>query len=198
MVRIRLRRTGAKNNPTYRIVVADVRAPRDGDFIESIGHYLPTRQPHVVEINEERARHWISKGAQPSDTAATLLRQKGILNVLGKLSVPGEEVAPRVYPSKEVPATAEPAVEVAPAVQQEPVAADVAEAPAAQAEAPVAQAEAPVTPEQPAAQAEPVAAAPVEAQPTASEVPAASGEPIADGAPVAASTDEQPTVEAAV
>jgi len=205
MVRIRLRRTGAKNNPTYRIVVADVRAPRDGDFIESIGHYLPTRQPHVVEINEERARHWISKGAQPSDTAATLLRQKGILNVLGKLSVPGEEVAPRVYPSKEVPAAAEPAVEVAPAVQQEPVAADVAEAPAAQAEAPVAQAEAPVaqaeapvTPEQPAAQAEPVAAAPVEAQPTASEVPAASGEPIADGAPVAASTEAEPTVEAAV
>ena len=191
MVRIRLRRTGAKNNPTYRIVVADVRAPRDGDFIESIGHYLPTRQPHVVEINEERARHWISKGAQPSDTAATLLRQKGILNALGKLSVPGEEVAPRVYPSKEVPAAAEPAVEATPAAQQEPVAAVQAEAPAVQAEAPVMQ-------EQPVAQAEPVAAAPVEAQPVASEVPATQAEPIADDAPVAASTDEQPTVEAAV
>lgn len=90
MVRIRLRRTGAKNNPTYRIVVADVRAPRDGDFIDSIGHYLPTRNPHVLEINEEKAREWIRKGAQPSDTAAALLRQKGILTSEGKLSQPVE------------------------------------------------------------------------------------------------------------
>jgi len=205
MVRIRLRRTGAKNNPTYRIVVADVRAPRDGDFIESIGHYLPTRQPHVVEINEERARHWISKGAQPSDTAATLLREKGILNTLNKLSVPGEEVAPRVYPSKEVPAAAEPAVEEAPAAQPGPVVAEVAEAPvietepvAVVTEAPVAQAEAPVIQEQPVAQAEPVAAAPIEAVPTDSEAPATPAESVADGAPVAASTNEQTPVEAAV
>jgi len=205
MVRIRLRRTGAKNNPTYRIVVADVRAPRDGDFIESIGHYLPTRQPHVVEINEERARHWISKGAQPSDTAATLLRQKGILNALGKLSVPGEEVAPRVYPAKAAPVATEPAVEATPAAQQEPVAAEATETPAVQAEAPVAQAEAPavqaeapVMQEQPVAQAEPVAAAPVEAEPTASEAPATQGESVADGATGAASTEAEPTVEAAV
>jgi small subunit ribosomal protein S16 len=92
MVRIRLRRTGAKNNPAYRIVVADVRAPRDGDFIEILGHYLPTRQPHVIEINEEKAREWIRKGAQPSDTAASLLRQKGILNAQNKLSQPGDVV----------------------------------------------------------------------------------------------------------
>ncbi len=92
MVRIRLRRTGAKNNPAYRIVVADVRAPRDGDFIEILGHYLPTRQPHVIEINEEKARDWIRKGAQPSDTAASLLRQKGILNAQNKLSQPGDAV----------------------------------------------------------------------------------------------------------
>ncbi len=90
MVRIRLRRTGAKNNPAYRIVVADVRAPRDGDFIEILGHYLPTRQPHVIEINEEKAREWIRKGAQPSDTAASLMRQKGILNAQNKLTQPGE------------------------------------------------------------------------------------------------------------
>jgi small subunit ribosomal protein S16 len=79
MVRIRLRRTGAKNNPAYRLVVADSNSPRDGRFIETLGHYLPTRQPAVVEINEERARYWIGQGAQPSDTAASLLKQKGVL-----------------------------------------------------------------------------------------------------------------------
>ncbi|HVF85437.1 MAG TPA: 30S ribosomal protein S16, partial [Abditibacteriaceae bacterium] len=56
MVRIRLRRTGAKNNPAYRVVVADQNSPRDGAFIDTIGHYLPTRQPAVVEIDEEKAR----------------------------------------------------------------------------------------------------------------------------------------------
>ena len=85
MVRIRLRRTGARNSPAYRVVIADQRSPRDGDFIETIGHYLPTRQPAVVEINEERARHWVQNGAQPSETVASLLRQKGILNKEGKL-----------------------------------------------------------------------------------------------------------------
>ena len=63
MVRIRLRRTGAKNNPAYRIVVADQKAPRDGAFIETLGHYLPTRNPHIVEIDEVKARAWLLKGA---------------------------------------------------------------------------------------------------------------------------------------
>lgn len=90
MVRIRLRRTGAKNNPTYRIVVADQKAPRDGAFIDTLGYYLPTRNPHVVEINEAKAREWISKGAQPSDTAASLLRQKGILGADNKLAAVAE------------------------------------------------------------------------------------------------------------
>jgi small subunit ribosomal protein S16 len=79
MVRIRLRRTGARNNPAYRLVVADSNSPRDGRFIETLGHYLPTRQPAVVEINEERAKHWLSVGAKPSDTAASLLKAKGLL-----------------------------------------------------------------------------------------------------------------------
>jgi small subunit ribosomal protein S16 len=78
MVRIRLRRTGAKNNPAYRVVVADQTSPRDGAFIDTIGHYLPTRQPAVVAIDEEQARHWLSKGAQPSETVASLLKKKGI------------------------------------------------------------------------------------------------------------------------
>lgn len=78
MVRIRLRRTGAKNNPTYRVVVADQKSPRDGAFIETLGYYLPTRQPAVVEINEDKAREWLAKGAQPSETVASLLKHKGI------------------------------------------------------------------------------------------------------------------------
>jgi small subunit ribosomal protein S16 len=79
MVRIRLRRTGAKNNPAYRLVVADSNSPRDGRFIETLGHYLPTRQPAVVEFNEERARYWLEKGAQPSDTVASIFKAKGVL-----------------------------------------------------------------------------------------------------------------------
>ncbi len=79
MVRIRLRRTGAKNNPTFRVVVADQNSPRDGAFIDTIGHYLPTRNPAVIEIDEEKARKWLSQGAQPSETVAALLKQKGIL-----------------------------------------------------------------------------------------------------------------------
>jgi small subunit ribosomal protein S16 len=85
MVRIRLRRTGAKNNPTYRLIVAEQSSPRDGAFIDTIGHYLPTRQPAVIEIDEAKARKWISQGAQPSETAASLLRQKGILDKEGRL-----------------------------------------------------------------------------------------------------------------
>ena len=79
MVRIRLRRTGAKNNPAYRLVVADSNSPRDGRFSETLGHYLPTRQPAVVEFNEERARYWLEKGAQPSDTVASIFKAKGVL-----------------------------------------------------------------------------------------------------------------------
>ena len=86
MVRIRLRRTGAKNNPAYRIVVADQKAPRDGAFIDTLGHYLPTRNPHIVEIDAVKAREWLLKGAQPSETAASLLRQKGILTADNKIA----------------------------------------------------------------------------------------------------------------
>lgn len=86
MVRIRLRRTGAKNNPAYRLVVADQKSPRDGAFIDTIGHYLPTRQPAVVEINEAKAREWLAKGAQPSDTCRSLLKAKGIITAEGQLT----------------------------------------------------------------------------------------------------------------
>ena len=78
-VRIRLRRTGAKGQPSYRIVVADVRSPRDGRFLENIGHYNPRMTPTTVEIDEERARHWLAHGAQPSDAVARLLEKKGLI-----------------------------------------------------------------------------------------------------------------------
>lgn len=78
-VRIRLRRTGGKKQPSYRVVVADARSPRDGRFVENIGHYNPRTDPPTFEINEERARYWLSKGAQPSDAVARLLEKKGII-----------------------------------------------------------------------------------------------------------------------
>ena len=77
-VRIRLRRVGAKKNPIWRIVVADKRSPRDGRTIETIGQYNPQTEPSVIVIDAERARHWLERGAQPSETVAGLLRSQGI------------------------------------------------------------------------------------------------------------------------
>ncbi len=79
MVKIRLRRVGAKSKPSYRLVVADARSPRDGAFIDIIGHFNPLTDPETVVINEEKARHWLSQGAQPTDTAARLLIKAGIM-----------------------------------------------------------------------------------------------------------------------
>ena len=79
MVKIRLRRVGAKNRPMYRVVVADVRAPRDGAFIEIIGHYNPLTDPETVAIDEERALKWLGNGAQPTETVARLLTKLGIM-----------------------------------------------------------------------------------------------------------------------
>ena len=79
MVKIRLRRVGAKKRPSYRLIVADVNAPRDGAFIDIIGHYDPLTEPETVAIKEERAIHWLSHGAQPTETAARLLNKAGIL-----------------------------------------------------------------------------------------------------------------------
>lgn len=79
MVKIRLRRMGAKKQPTYRFVVADARAPRDGRFIEILGHYNPRSQPRTVEVNEVKAKEWLAKGAQPSVTVRRLFAEKGIM-----------------------------------------------------------------------------------------------------------------------
>jgi small subunit ribosomal protein S16 len=79
MVKIRLRRVGAKQKASYRIVVADSRAPRNGAFINVIGHYDPLTEPETVVINEEEALSWLRKGAQPTSTAARLLTKTGIM-----------------------------------------------------------------------------------------------------------------------
>jgi len=79
MVKIRLRRVGAKKKPSYRLVVADVRAPRDGAFIDIIGHYNPLTDSETIVVNEEKALHWLRQGAQPTDTAARLLTKAGIV-----------------------------------------------------------------------------------------------------------------------
>ncbi len=79
MVKIRLRRVGAKKKPQYRLVVADARSPRDGAFIEIIGHYNPLTDPETVVIAEDKARYWLERGAQPTDTAARLLAKVGII-----------------------------------------------------------------------------------------------------------------------
>lgn len=81
-LKIRLRRMGAKKQPFYRLVVAEESSPRDGRFVEEIGYYNPTRQPAVVEINQERALLWLRRGAQPTDTARALLRRAGVLKAL--------------------------------------------------------------------------------------------------------------------
>lgn len=78
-VKIRLRRMGAKRAPFYRVVVADSRYPRDGRFIEKIGTYDPTKDPAIVNIDSEKAKKWISNGAQPTDTVKALLKKNGIL-----------------------------------------------------------------------------------------------------------------------
>ena len=79
MVKIRLKRMGMKKQPFYRIVVTDSRSPRDGRFIEEIGYYNPMTEPAVLKFNEERAKHWVATGAQPTDTTRALLKKGGII-----------------------------------------------------------------------------------------------------------------------
>jgi small subunit ribosomal protein S16 len=75
-VKLRLTRVGSKKNPVYRIVAADSRSPRDGKFLEIVGRYNPQSDPSTIDFDEERIRHWLSKGAQPSNTVQRLLKAK--------------------------------------------------------------------------------------------------------------------------
>ena len=79
MEKIRLKRVGAKNRPMYRVVAADIRSPRDGAFIEVIGHYNPLADPETFVIDEEKALKWLRYGAQPTDTGLRLLSKSGVI-----------------------------------------------------------------------------------------------------------------------
>lgn len=78
MLRIRLRRVGAKKRPAYRIVVADSRSPRDGSFVEQVGRYDPMTDPPTIVMDDEKIQEWIRKGAQPSEPVEQMLRKRGI------------------------------------------------------------------------------------------------------------------------
>jgi small subunit ribosomal protein S16 len=79
MLKIRLRRTGAKKQPSYRLVVAESTAPRDGTFLEILGHYNPLTEPATVQLKEDRVKEWLQRGAQPTDRVERLLKQRGLL-----------------------------------------------------------------------------------------------------------------------
>jgi small subunit ribosomal protein S16 len=79
MLRIRLRRTGARNQPSYRVVVADSRAARDGAFVDYLGHYNPRTDPPTIVIDEEKALKWLRQGAKPSEAVERMLRNMGTL-----------------------------------------------------------------------------------------------------------------------
>jgi len=125
MVKIRLRRTGAKKKPNYRVVVADARAPRDGRFIEIIGHYNPRTDPASFKIHEDRALHWLSVGAQPTDVVKKLLTHSGTYTKFDRVKA-GETIADVVAQSEETVETEpQPPVAVEKAVsstiEEEPV-----------------------------------------------------------------------------
>ena len=96
-VSIRLRREGAKNRPYYKVVVADSRSPRDGKFIEIIGTYDPKKPDHNSTLKLDRIEHWMSKGAQPSDTVRSLIKK----NRKQAATPPAAEIAPAATPAEE-------------------------------------------------------------------------------------------------
>lgn len=123
MVRIRLRRVGAKKQPSYRVVVADARSPRDGRFIETIGHYNPRTDPPTVVIKEDRALYWLTQGAQPTDAVTRMLTNLGTLEKfqLVKAGASIEDVLMPEVPPEEPVAEAEAAVEVEAVGEEEAV-----------------------------------------------------------------------------
>jgi small subunit ribosomal protein S16 len=93
-VKIRLKRTGMKKAPSYRIVVADSRSPRDGRIIENIGWYNPRVEPSAININEEKALNWLKNGAQPTDSVNILLKRTGVLDRFQEAKQPVGAVKP--------------------------------------------------------------------------------------------------------
>ena len=130
-LRIRLARGGSKKRPFYRIVVADSRSPRDGRFIERIGTHNPMAPPDSAErlrLNEERARHWLSVGAQPSDRVARFLASLGVMDA-PKIPAQTKKNQPKAKAQERERERAEKAAEEAEAAKEESAAAETAEAP---------------------------------------------------------------------
>jgi small subunit ribosomal protein S16 len=130
-VSIRLRREGAKNRPYYKVVVADSRSPRDGKFIEIIGTYDPKKPDHNSTLKLDRIDHWISKGAQPSDTVRSLIKKnkKQVTAAPAEAAAPESPAEEASAPVDEAPAA--PAAEESAPADEAPPAAPVNEAPAA-------------------------------------------------------------------
>jgi small subunit ribosomal protein S16 len=127
LVKIRLKRMGTTKRPFYRLVVADSRSPRDGRFIESLGFYDPLPAEHRIEIDADRVREWLRRGARPSDTARDLLVRQGILPASARVQRPAPVKAEE--PAAEAPApAAAPAAEAPAAAEAEPAAEAEAEA----------------------------------------------------------------------
>ncbi|HZP26480.1 MAG TPA: 30S ribosomal protein S16 [Dehalococcoidia bacterium] len=112
MLRIRLTRVGKKKQPAYRLVVADSRSPRDGAFVEIVGHYNPLTDPSTISVKQERVDYWLAKGAKPSDSAARILARAGAAPVAAATITPAiadiTEEAESENPSEESEPTAEP------------------------------------------------------------------------------------------
>ena len=135
-VKIRLMRVGKKKQPTYRVVVADARSPRDGRFLEILGQYAPRQEPSLVAIDGERALHWLNAGAQPTESAAKLLQIAGVWDAYkdanGKVAASKPKVKVKAKTVKEVPVVDTPAPPAAPAAEAPAAEAPAAVAPAAE------------------------------------------------------------------
>lgn len=127
MLKIRLSRTGKKRQPSYRVVVTDIRAKRDGRIVERIGNYNPLTDPAEFTIKEDRALHWLSVGAQPTDAVRRLLDKQGTIDRLGRLHA-GEDLATLAAEVSGVAVAAPEAVEAEETVEEESVVEQVVEA----------------------------------------------------------------------
>jgi small subunit ribosomal protein S16 len=136
-VKIRLMRVGKKKQPTYRVVVADARSPRDGRFLEILGQYAPRQEPSTVTLDNDRALHWLNAGAQPTESAAKLLQIAGVWDAYKAAN--GKTAAALPKPKTPKAKTVKPAPEPEPAPA---AAAEASEEAPAEAEAPEAEAEA--------------------------------------------------------
>lgn len=181
MVKIRLRRVGAKKQPSYRVIVADSRVKRDGRFLEIIGHYNPRTDPPTVVIKEDRALYWLSVGAQPTEAVAGFFGKLSLaekvkqvhggakIEDLAPSSKPVKAKAPAPKPAKAPAAVVEAAVVEAPVVEAPVVEAPAVEAPAVETAAP-----------EPVVAAEPVVVEPVAVAEPEPVVAVAAPEPVAE------------------